>query len=314
MPLRKHAHSGGSFFIQRAEMKYTKPSLSFSAQADLLLQRGLIADKAQLVSVLEKINYYRLTAFLYPSRDPNNGDNFLPGTSLNKTLEIYRFDETLRNMLQAGVERVEIIFRTQIAYHFSQSCGPFGYTKSKNLPHLTNSEFRLFLKNIRTETGRSSELFVKHFKTKYGDRHKYLPVWMAVDIMSFGTLSTMLRGINQPIRAQIASDLGITDKVLLSWSRSLRSLRNTCAHCARVWNRTFGDTPIIPHDALWTTPVQIENKKIFGFSSIIAYLCDHGGVHSSWKADFKNLLRQMNPNALPYLGFPSDWEQSPIWA
>ena len=40
--------------------EYSKPALSFSEQADLLLRRGLIADKALLISRLSDVNYYRL--------------------------------------------------------------------------------------------------------------------------------------------------------------------------------------------------------------------------------------------------------------
>jgi len=48
-------------------MKYTKPALSFEKQAQLLLDRGLIApDKDVLVKCLSTINYYRLSAYWYP--------------------------------------------------------------------------------------------------------------------------------------------------------------------------------------------------------------------------------------------------------
>lgn len=46
-------------------MQYTKPPLSFEAQADQLIQRGLIADRALLVK--------RLSAYLYPFRAANDG-------------------------------------------------------------------------------------------------------------------------------------------------------------------------------------------------------------------------------------------------
>ncbi|HTX99162.1 MAG TPA: hypothetical protein VMG09_04005 [Bacteroidota bacterium] len=43
-------------------MKSEKPALTFEQQADLLLSRGLIADKTTLIKRLEAVNYYRLSA------------------------------------------------------------------------------------------------------------------------------------------------------------------------------------------------------------------------------------------------------------
>ena len=60
-------------------MQYTKPALTFEEQADLLLSRGLLGDKDELVSILSRVNYYRLSGYLFPFRDKN--DRYKPGTT-----------------------------------------------------------------------------------------------------------------------------------------------------------------------------------------------------------------------------------------
>jgi abortive infection bacteriophage resistance protein len=59
---------GGFSFAQKVltAMKFTKPPLTTSQQADLLLARGLVADKADLVARLTSVSYYRLCAYWYP--------------------------------------------------------------------------------------------------------------------------------------------------------------------------------------------------------------------------------------------------------
>ena len=59
-------------------MEYTKPSLTYEEQADVLISRGLLADRDVLIATLQNVNYYRLSGYLYPFR--NADDSFLDGT------------------------------------------------------------------------------------------------------------------------------------------------------------------------------------------------------------------------------------------
>ena len=45
-------------------MKYLKTALSFADQADRLLERGLVADRAELIVRLEAVSYYRQEDFV----------------------------------------------------------------------------------------------------------------------------------------------------------------------------------------------------------------------------------------------------------
>jgi len=44
-------------------MRYRKNAKTFTEQAELLISRGLIADKEKLASYLKEVNYYRLSAY-----------------------------------------------------------------------------------------------------------------------------------------------------------------------------------------------------------------------------------------------------------
>ena len=57
--------------------EYTKPWLSFEQQADLLItDRGLIADRDDLVGHLADIGYYRLSGYWYIfKRKPKDDEN-----------------------------------------------------------------------------------------------------------------------------------------------------------------------------------------------------------------------------------------------
>lgn len=55
-------------------VKYTKAPLTFDQQADLLISRGLLADRAILVDRLREVNYYRLSAYWHPFRKQGADD------------------------------------------------------------------------------------------------------------------------------------------------------------------------------------------------------------------------------------------------
>jgi abortive infection bacteriophage resistance protein len=115
-------------------VKYEKEPLTLEAQADLLLSRGLLADRDELIGRLKVVNYYRLTGYLYPYRQADG--RYQPGTTLDIIWRRYNFDRRLRILLFDSVERIEVAVRTSCVYHFVQEYGAFGHLEKANLPNL----------------------------------------------------------------------------------------------------------------------------------------------------------------------------------
>ena len=238
-------------------MKYAKPPLSFEQQADLLLSRGMRGDRATMIDRLAVVNYYRLSGYWYPFR--NRGDNtFRANTTFEKVWQRYTFDRHLRLLVMDAVERIEVSVRTQLAYHLvHQSGDPFAYALDPTaLPGLPSDQRDRFLDDVVSETDRSKETFTEHFRTKYGDHHPFMPVWMAAEIMTFGCIPTLFRGVHPDIQKQVALLFQVHDTVLKSWLLTLNTVRNICAHHGRLWNREFGVRPKIPRKIeAWNKPV-----------------------------------------------------------
>src|SRR5680860_130331 len=155
-------------------MKYEKPSLTLGQQADLLLSRGMAGDRNLMVERLGSVNYYRLSGYWHPFVDSK--EQFEEGTSFETVWARYAFDRRLRLVVMDAIERVEIAIRTWLAYHHSQSYGPFAYaTDPTTLSKLTARSRQDFLNRIKQETDRSKEDFVSHFRHKYGDSSDFLP-------------------------------------------------------------------------------------------------------------------------------------------
>lgn len=295
-------------------MKYTKQPLTFAEQADLLIQRGFIADREELIHTLEHVNYYRLSGYLYPFRNSDH-ETFKPGTTLHKVWRRYTFDRRLRLLLMDAIERFEISVRTLLAYHFSHQYGAFGHTRQANLPKLEPVEYAKWLDQLKTETKRSHEIFVNHFLLKY-DEHEHLPLWMLCEVMSFGSTLTFFKGISPEIKRKIAAHYQIPDVVLWSWLRSLNAVRNLCAHHGRLIGRELGYKPLIPNARKyleWHDPVNFNNNRLFVTITICQYLMRLIVPQSHWAHLLIDLLEEYSEIPLEPLGFPENWQQCPIW-
>jgi abortive infection bacteriophage resistance protein len=295
-------------------MKYTKPPLTFSQQADMLIGRGLIAEKNEIVSKLKAVNYYRLSGYWLPFKKSDN--TFKPGTTFSMIWRRYTFDRQLRLIVLDAIERFEVSVRTNIAYSHSLRHGPMGYTNYPNLPNITPDKFNELMKKIRVSQNISNEAFVKHFITKYGNNQQLLPIWMTVELMTFGMTLTMFSGIDKNLQAEIASKYNIPGKVLKSWLIALNTVRNICAHHGRLRDKPLSNRPMIPSVRKfpqWHIPVKIKNDRIFAILSILKYNMDIIAPQSSWSQRVRSLINQYSEIPIAPMGFPENWYQSSIW-
>jgi abortive infection bacteriophage resistance protein len=298
-------------------MKYPKPPLSFEQQAARLIERGMQGDLKLIEQRLASVNYYRLSGYWYPFRTPDD-DSFGPNTTFDTVWTRYVFDRRLRLLVMDAVERIEIAVRTQLSYHHAHNHGPFGYaTDPTSLPKLTSSKRAQFIERVKDETKRAKEGFVDHFKRKYGDHHDALPVWMATEIMSFGTVLSLYRGSSRRVKRAAAAVFDVPEKVFDSWLLTLNTIRNICAHHSRLWNRELGIKPLIPHAdkyPAWHRPVEIKNNRVFGVLTICHHCMARIAPQSMWPNRLRTLLDDFAGKVpIGHMGFPTNWIDSPIW-
>lgn len=307
-------------------MKFEKEPLSIEAQVQKLLGRGMIGDPALMAERLEVVSYYRLSGYAYPFRQtetkegvkkPTEDGQFIEGTQFETVWRRYTFDRQLRLLLMDALERFEVAFRTQLAHHHSLQYGPFGYaTTPASRPKLKPSAFAEFFSIVLEELARSKEPYVKHFYEKYGDEHNVPPLWEAVGIMTFGTLVTFYKATTHQVKKAVASTFGVPDTVMESWLLTLNTVRNICAHHARLWNRELGNKPLIPREEdypEWHTPVNVGNNRVFGILTVAKHCMNRIAPQSRWPDRLQALLCDYPDIPRGDMGFPENWEECPIW-
>jgi len=295
-------------------MKYTKTAKTYEQQADLLISRGMLGDRASIIEHLSAVNYYRLSGYWHPFMDQPTG-KFVSGTTFDMIWDRYVFDRQLRLLTLDAIERIEVYLRTRLANVMAmEDADPFAYLGNPSImPGYGRAQHSDFVAEIIRTYGRSKAEFVTHFSDKYGDTHSALPIWMAVETMTFGMMRQLYGAVSPTVKATIAASLGVHDTVLSSWVEVLNLIRNMSAHHGRLWNRTMGVRPKIPQkDAAWHQPVEIHNDRMFGILTICRYCLKRIAPQSKWQTRLEDLFNASPSIPIHMLGFPADWKSSPM--
>ncbi len=306
----------GCFFStsQWEPMNYTKPALTITDQIKRLQNRGLaIPDQAAAEFHLSHKNYYRLRAYWLPFEVNLTTHQFHPGATFDDVINLYHFDEQLRHLILAALETIEISFRSQWAYHFAMSHGPFAYldpTHSKKAKWLSGNKI-----SLKREIDRSNEVFIQHFQTKYTSE-QYPPIWMTCELLSFGLLSRWIKDLRPTaVQKDIAQNYQLPSPIIPSLLQHLVYIRNICAHHGRLWNKQMVVTTKLPRKkpaGLKQNFNLTQHKKLYNTLVLILYLLNTIDPSNTFKSQLNQLIahHQINTSAM---GFPMNWQQLPIW-
>ena len=289
----------------------------YMTEADLmalLKSRGLvISDEDKAVRYLESIGYYRLSAYMYPFlKVPKETHQYKDGTTFQQVLNLYRFDKKLRMLLLNEIEKVEIAIRRAIMNIPVQMTGDIYWLT--NSVHFANQRTFQETKNtIDREYTKSTEEFIKHFKNSYCD--PYPPSWILGELLTMGNVNMIYRNLKaDKIRKRISHYFGLQPIVLESWITSLTLLRNACCHHSRVWNKVSSIMPVTPRRIAhsWIT-LPTNPQRVYFTICIIKYFLDIISPNNDMLDKMNRLFATFPEVDKAALGFPSGWENEPLW-
>jgi abortive infection bacteriophage resistance protein len=298
-----------------------KPALTYTDQLNLLESRGLtVRDPDFALHCLEHHNYYRLSAYRFPFAVQRNPDQFKAGIDFMQLWDLYHFDRTLRLFVIEAVKRVEISVRSRLAYVIGRELGPLAY--------LDNQHFSNPLIHAKTLTRLDGEMrrngkepFLKHHR--YCRKEPWPPIWVLVEIASFGAISNMLSQLQPPkLRQQVANTYQMDEKTFCSLIHHLSVVRNTAAHHSRLWNRRFAVTFQLPkkkpanlYPNFYVHPNAVDQResKIYNTLVLLLHLIRTIEPTSHWPERLINHISSFDSTLLPDMGFPTDWQTRPIW-
>ena len=287
-----------------------KPALSYEEQVDRLIDYHKLGvrDKGSAIEILKVVNYYRLSGYGVGLKQKDNPECFIGGTTLEHIFALYCFDSQLKNNLIHTIEQIEIALRTQIAHRLAMVYGADAlYDKDNYLDTLNKdgkSIYGIINQNLEKEIKHQHNVpFVRHHEKNYEGK---FPVWVSVELMSFGTLSSLYSILKPEDKKSIASLYRTTPNYLKNWILCLVEVRNICAHYIRLYNMPLKQTPRLYREH---RRYRAKQNKLFPILLIIKRMLNSNQQWDSLLADIRRTIKKHEGSfRFSYMGFPNDWE------
>ncbi|MGN7613880.1 Abi family protein [Magnetococcales bacterium HHB-1] len=296
---------------------FDKPFLTINQQIKLLISRGMqIDDRDEVVNLLSTVSYYRLSAYWHPfwirDAEGNTTDRYEPDSALSTVIALYVFDRQLRLLVLDAIERIEIAIRGSIAARLAQQYGAFSHTDAGTFQ--PRFQHTAWLERIKQETRRSKERFIRHYKQTYQE-FPSLPIWIATEIMSLGTISRLYLGMKPTDRKAVSHQFNIHHQRFGSHLHTLTYIRNVCAHHSRLWNRPFAVSQHVSRHPHWQPPLTPRHDRIFYALLILRQLLAEMKTGEGWQEQCSKLIRPIaaNPRWRMSMGMPENWQEHPLW-
>ncbi len=329
----------------------------------ILRNRGMSIEKSydsQVIDILKKENYYNVVNgykdLFIVSSSTSSSEQFKTGTTFDEVYALYNFDRDIRHIYLKYLLQIENTFKTVLAHEFSHLYGHDNYLKIENffttpspdkkvLKRIANSNNLDITKDINKIQHLSSEENIKnvikligdiqqeiarqmskhhHAVTHYMSEYGYIPLWVLVNVLTFGKITTFYKLMKPSDKILISKFFNIDKDEFHKYMEMLGLARNKCAHDERFFDIRFKQ--------------RIHTKSISKFNNLnIQRAPDGSYIHGTndayaiaiifalllnkkdlsefinfMKNSFFNLQKELHTITIDdvkeHMGFPSKWE------
>ena len=186
-----YAQPGGTFLFAECFMyKYPKQILTIAQQVQSYIDAGMIvSSRDDIEKALKAIGFYRLRGYSFQLYD-NSIKKYVPGTKFEDILKLYHFDQELAVLIFSAISQIEVALRVRLVEALLINGDALILQDSSIF-----KEKKMYWQNMSTiasEIARSNDVFIKHNFDKHEGE---VPVWAAVEVLSFGTLSKIIKNL-----------------------------------------------------------------------------------------------------------------------
>lgn len=216
---------------------------TYRSQIKILRQRGLrVRDGGRAIKILEQENYYNLiNGYKEPFLDSGqSAERFKTGADFNEIYALFLFDRAIRATFLKAVLRIENHVKSVLAYEFSHKYKHDRYLRLANFSVQPDNPKRLqrisqLIADIMGDIAFRVEK--KHPAIEhYVQDHGYVPLWVLVNVLTLGRISTFYANMKQEDRQNVAKHFSVPENVMESYLRVLTLFRNCCAHDDRFYS------------------------------------------------------------------------------
>ena len=301
--------------------------LSYDEQIEKLkIEKNLqVDDETYAKEVLRQTSYYSLIGGYKDIFKNPTTKKYKDGTRFEDIVELYYFDEYLRQLFLRYLIKVENEIKSQVSYFFTQQNGENQreYLDVKNYNYVGKKNQKDINKLIKILNGYATRPtdyhYINHAQKKYGN----VPLWVLTNALTFGNISKMYMLLPQNLQSKVSRSYPyINESQLVSILTILVKFRNVCAHGERLFtyrtNDSIPDLPLHTKLGILKKGTQFVYGKNDLFSVVIAlrYL-----LEDNWYKEFIKELKKLIDKYLKKhdsiteqelyekMGFPENWKK-----
>ena len=304
---------------------YSKPVKTANQIITDLQSKGIIVRNIpNAVNTLENINYFRFKIYLRHFMDESTGV-YYPNTKFDEALELYRFDDELRDLIFSIIGRIEIKLRSKLDYIVTGYTNkPFWYLDKS---YVNENSMYSWWGKVNSSFIRSKDKFAVHYKENYyntNDNYKLLPpFWIISELLTFGELRELYNNIDRNAFNipgtrdnkidELSQQFGASNfSTLKNWIRSIRDVRNKCAHHSRLWNTNLTE----PRDARsFISILPSHRNRLYLFLVLLEKINQSLNLGIQIKDSLLSLEHKypMFLRERRSAGFPNNWHTDSFW-
>lgn len=292
-------------------MAELKPALPYDEQIERLknVHNLLIPDEKIALEILMKVNYYRLSAYGIGLVREDDREKYKDGITLEHIYRLYNFDSIFRNKLIHVIEQLEIQLRAQISNFLALKYGSEGYMNQDNFADKETKKggsihTAIIESFIKERDHQKNAPFVKHHMDKYEGR---FPVWVAIELFTFGNLSSLYSIMKNEDRKEIAKLYNTEPNYLGSWILALVEIRNICAHYSRLYNMPLKQSPHMYSEYRKYKSGTI--NKVFPALIAVKRMLNSDNRWTDFRMQLEELMDKYEDVViLSFMGFPEEWK------
>lgn len=305
-------------------MVQQKTFSTFSEQVEWLQneKRLVIADTDMAEDTLKYIGYFPLMGgYKHLFRIPLT-KKYKEGTTFEEIVALYEFDSDLRELFFKYLLQIERHLRSLMSYYFSEKYGESqnAYLDINNFNNTkrTHKTASRLIATLQRAVSSTDYVYVNYYR----DTYKNIPLWVLVNVLTFGNLSKMYQVFPQSLQSKVCKNFGsINRRQMEQFLSVLTKFRNVCAHGERLFTyRTMDSISDLPLHKKLSIPmdgIQYQYGKNDLFAVVIAfrYLLPRKDFRI-FKQKLSHLIEKVSKELthieshelLERMGFPPNWK------
>ncbi|WP_067142225.1 Abi family protein [Oceanivirga salmonicida] len=216
---------------------------TFKEQVQLFKKRGMIIkDEDKAEETLKFINYYKIKECSLPFLKDNKYNSEI---TFEEILIRFYENKNLRIDLLRLTEKVELSLKTKVSYILGQNLGAYGYLKFSNwidkneyCKHYVRHKEKEFKIRATKNLYRSKNQLINQY-----NKLEDIPVWLLMDILTFGEILDLYKLMNEKYKKKIAGEHNLKVIEYLSWLENINLMRNLSAHNSSIVDIKFKSKP-----------------------------------------------------------------------